>query len=164
MRPIFLATAILILGCGGNSDRTATFTKLTLAEYPGFGPAAPPGSSCDPRSQPRMHEVEGISRRLSFSSCSGQTSAPWQLQSGQQVLTPAELASVEDVLAQVLPSEAMSCGADAGVLTLDLERDGGVELLADDFYSGCPWEIHAGRTFVIGLRSLASVLNATHAQ
>jgi hypothetical protein len=67
---------------------------------------------------------------------------------------------VDQALRQVKPSSAMGCGADASVTLLDIEGPGGERLLADDFYSGCPWEIHAGRTFATGLPALRDLLNS----
>jgi hypothetical protein len=158
---ISVATVFVIAGCGGKGDEPATFTKLTLVVSGGFGAAPPRGSTCDRTLQPLAYAVEASSRQLSFGFCAPTIpGGPWHQQTGQRVLTAAELATIEDGLAQLAPSQAMSCGADAAVVTLDLERARGVELLADDFYSGCPWELHAGRTFVTGLQNLAVVFNA----
>jgi hypothetical protein len=42
---------------------------------------------------------------------------------------------------------------------LDVTTNQGVERYVDDFYSDCPGEAHAGRTFVTGLGNLAGVLS-----
>jgi hypothetical protein len=83
---------------------------------------------------------------------------PAESTTSMRTLSSGDLASVRDALSEVTESNAETCGRDAPVLTLDLTTRDGVERYADDFYSGCPWDAHKGRTFVSGLGTLKSAL------
>jgi len=157
--------ALLMPACGGggtelsNEAVPSDFETLTMVVYAGYVSGSPPGSSCEMATYPETRTVDSASRRLTWDYCGGLQGAPLdELQQGERSLTDDEYASILEALEAVNPSRAMSCGADASVVTLDLVTEAGTKRYANDFYSGCPWEVHQGRTFVEGLGSLSVVL------
>jgi len=160
-----LTCASLTIGCGGGalSDQPggtagATFTRLTLRSR-GGNLAPPPGAVCDWLLEPTIHTVVASSREWFIHDCTRSSLGSAVLLDDHRVLSTAEFASVEDALQKVASSQyLLGCGADMPVITLDIERTPGVvALLADDAYAGCPWEEHAGRSFVTGLGNLLDV-------
>ena len=151
-----LAGAVGVGACAGSSENAPpappqTFGQLTLEIFGGFGP--------EPCSNAKDHyEVTTASSLLSWKACD-YTKTPSQPIAGERPLTESELRSVNEAYRGVAISNAKSCGADAAILTLDVETDRGVTRYVDDFYSGCPSEAHAGRTFVTGLGHLGNVLS-----
>jgi hypothetical protein len=96
-------------------------------------------------------------RELSWSRCNSTTDGP-QPERGSRILSDAQLAQVIASLPSIRLSPAQHCGEDAGVIMLDVTLASGVQHYVDDYYSGCPWDIHRGRTFVSGLEPLGGVL------
>ena len=102
------------------------FETLTMVVYPGYVPGSPPGSSCENAMYPETRTVDSASLRFTWDYCGRAEGAPLdELQQGERTLTDDEYASILEALDAVTPSSAMSCGADASVLTLDLETDAG---------------------------------------
>jgi len=104
------------------------------------------------------YEVTRVPAHLIWPGCD-YSKNPAEAVMGDRSLSGAELASVSQALSKVRVSSAKNCGADAAVLTLDVTRAAGVARYANDFYSGCPWEAQAGRTFATGLENLGSALS-----
>jgi len=149
-------SVVLVAACssstGENSqpDPPQTFVQLTLEISGGYGP--------EPCSNGGDHyEVATEGSLLSWTGCD-YSKTPSEPISGERALTESELQSVNDAFHGIALSTAKTCGADAAVLTLDVKTNQGVEHYVDDFYSGCPWQTHDGRTFVTGLNNLGAVL------
>jgi hypothetical protein len=149
-RTLVSVFAILILGCSDDAPVSTDFERLELRATGGFGP--PP---CDLGGS--SYVLTRKSNELNWGFCDYQVS-PAASVTGSRLLSAAELESVRNALSAVTRTSTAHCGADAGVVTLDVTTPEGVELYADDFYSGCPWEVHRGRTFVSGLSELTEVL------
>jgi hypothetical protein len=66
---------------------------------------------------------------------------------------------VKQDVAKISVSDASSCGADAAVEVLVLKTRDRLWLLADDFYSGCPWGPLRGKIFVTGLNELSTTVH-----
>lgn len=131
-------------------DPPQSFVRLTLEISGGYGPE--PCSNGKDR-----YEVVAATSHLSWTGCDyGKT--PSEPVAGERALTDTEVASVNDAFHAIALSAAKTCGNDASLFTLDVETNQGVERYVDDFYSACPWEAHAGRTFVTGLGDLGAVL------
>lgn len=152
-----LALATSLAGCAGRSvDEIAppkgplsSFEKLTVSIYPATG------------STPSTQAVDASSHELSwdyFQLNSDFTHTT--LEQGSRTLTDTEFRSVTDALARVQVTHGSSCGADYGVVTLDVQNEDGVDLYANDFYAGCPWQLQDGRTFASGVEHLAEVTQA----
>ncbi len=152
-----LGVAVATSGCAGNSvsgspsEPPPTFAQLKLEIVAGYGPA-PCSNGND------SYQVARSSSHISWAICDYGANPPVSL-SNERTISSAELASVTSALAQIAPSAAKNCGADAAALLLDVTTlDGAVDLYANDFYSDCPGDTLAGRTFATGLEGLASVL------
>jgi hypothetical protein len=125
--------------------------QLILEISGGFGP--------EPCSNGNDHyEVKQATKQLDWTG-RDYGKSPSEPINGERALSEAELDSVNEAFLGIALSTAKSCGADAPLITLDVETNQGVERYLDDFYSGCPWEAHAGPTFVTGLGALAGVLS-----
>jgi hypothetical protein len=166
---LVLSLATSLVGCSsGDDDESAPpktqpspLEKITLVTYEGFGPTSPAGSECRTESYPDTESVVASSRELSWDYC--QLNADFThaaLEQGSRTLTEAEFKTVTDALGQVQVTHGDSCGADADVVTLDVQKEDGVDLYANDFYAGCPGELQAGRSFASGLENLANVTRA----
>ena len=144
-----LSGAIALAGCGGHTAAqggpSSDFTQLKLQAWEGFGP----GCSVTPEVITLVNDT----RALSWTICNftGSSTPPT---TGARTITQAELDAISADLAQVKPSNAVSCGADAGIVALDVTNAVGAQGYVDDFYSGCPSDVHKGRTFVTGLNEL----------
>jgi hypothetical protein len=149
-------TCVLLAACSSSRvenppDPPQSFVQLTLEISGGYGP--------EPCSSGKDHyEVTEANSLLSWTGCD-YSKTPSEPLVGERALTKTELASVNDAFHGIAISAAKTCGADAALLTLDVQTNQGVERYVDDFYSACPWEAHAGRTFVTGLGNLARVLS-----
>jgi hypothetical protein len=156
---IVLCLIALSTACSSDTtgDGATDFSKLTLKDFPGFGP---PGSGeCELQTEPRSYTVTASTRELEYRVC--ELLSPVSstvLREGKRELSESEFASVKSAYAEVRPSTKKSCGEDADVITLDVESSRGTQALVDDFYSDCPGTLHEGRTFVSGLNELAAVL------
>jgi hypothetical protein len=160
--------ALLALEACGASDLgttsvlgdPATFQEMTVVRQGGYTPTQPPGAPCEIQG-PQTTTVVASPASLSWDYC---IVSPDLLQAtkstGSRALTVAELANIERTLQRVTVSQQKNCGADASVETLDLKTSAGLAFYADDFYSGCPWVVHAGRTFVTGMNDLDQALLA----
>lgn len=149
-----VASSALAVACGGNATPSGpgeSYEQLTLEISGGYGPV-PCSNSKD------SYQLTRSSGHLSWLGCDYRKN-PAEPVMGERSLSAAEVETVNQALDKVSASSAKNCGADASVLTLDVTHDSSVERYADDFYSACPWEVHAGRTFVTGLGDLASVLS-----
>jgi hypothetical protein len=141
---------------GGDPAGASTFESLTVTTIGGNVPTPQAGSTCALRANEDTLTLDRALQRLSWDICS-----PIQAEgsrTGERQLSDAELAAAAGALGRVSPSSAATCGADDGVLLLDVTTAAGVELYADDFYSGCPWGPLEGRIFVTGARELANML------
>jgi len=136
-------------GAGPEAPLSARSQRLKLNESGGYGPAP-----CELGGD--QYTFETATGQLSFAYCD-YSMLPAAPVTGARALSAPEVDSITQALDQVRPSTAKNCGADAGVVTLDATTASGVELYADDFYSGCPWDAQAGRSFVTGLPALAEV-------
>ena len=101
------------------------------------------------------YEVTRVPAHLIWPGCD-YSKNPAEAVMGDRSLSGAELASVSQALSKVRVSSAKNCGADAAVLTLDVTRAADVTRYAHDFYSDCPWEAQAGRTFATGSKIWAA--------
>jgi hypothetical protein len=156
---IVLCLVALSTACSGDtsSDGATDFSKLTLKVFPGFGPAG--SGECDLQTEPSSYTVTASTRELEYRVCELLSpDSGTELREGKRVLSEAEFASVKAAYAEVRPSTKKSCGADAGIITLDVESSRGTQAFVDDFYSDCPGTLHEGRSFVTGLNELAAVL------
>jgi hypothetical protein len=157
---VCLVLALTAVACGTDSEEPTAFEEMTLVVYPGYVSGSPPGSSCDVFTHPATMRVEAGSRRLSWDHCAPpQDGTLYEVLSGERLLTDEEFESVREAVDAVTPSDRRGCGADASVITLDLRMESETRLYADDFYAGCPWDVHRGRTFVDGLGELANTLS-----
>lgn len=161
-----LALATSLAGCAGTSDDDevappktppSPLEKITVVTYPGFG-VGTAGAECTTVSYWRQ-ALDASSHELSWEYCAlnGVDLTPAALEQGSRTLTAAEFRSVTDALGQVQVTHGDSCGADAYVITLDVQNEDGMDLYANDFYAGCAWELQDGRTFASGLEHLANV-------
>ncbi|HEY3256033.1 MAG TPA: hypothetical protein VGJ91_18870 [Polyangiaceae bacterium] len=150
---VALCCAVAV-GCGGSEDATGipaqSYQQLELESSGGGLPPCSNGKD--------SYEVTRVPAHLTWVGCDYAKSPPESVM-GDRALSAAELDSVTQALQKVSVSSAKNCGADAGVVTLDLTTNSNVLRYADDFYSGCPWDAQAGRTFVTGLNELAAVLS-----
>ena len=147
---------VCALGCGGSAevsggDPGSSYERLTLEITGGYGPA-PCSIGKD------SYEVTRAPDHFTWAVCDYGKN-PAEPVMGDRSLSGAEVASVTQALGNVRVSSAKNCGADAAVLTLDESTQLGVKRYANDFYSGCPWEAQAGRTFVTGLEQLHGALS-----
>ena len=134
----------------GPSVAAMGYEKLRFEVIGGYGPAP-----CDNGKD--SYEVTRATRHLAWVGCDYTTTPAGPLM-GERTLSEAEAQAVTEGLARVSLSSTLSCGADASVLRLDLTTSSSTKYYADDFYSECPWELQAGRTFVSGLGHLNRVL------
>jgi hypothetical protein len=149
----------LLLGCSGTSvdgagseaSLSARSQQLKLNESGGYGPGP-----CELGGD--QYTFETATGQLAFAYCD-YSMLPAAPVTGARALSAPESDSIAQAVDQVRPSSMKNCGADAGVVTLDATTASGVERYADDFYSGCPWDAQAGRTFVTGLPALASLFS-----
>jgi hypothetical protein len=150
---------IVLLGCAGRSDnaRASSFEEIKLVSW-GSSLGSPSDAPCDLASFANTLSVNSASRELAWDLCEPTASGAEQ-QTDLRSLQDADLASINAAVGRLMQSDRQSCGADAPVVTLDERTSEGVQLLADDFYSGCPWGPLLGRTFVDGIGTLESTLN-----
>ena len=134
----------------GPSVAAMGYEKLRFEVIGGYGSAP-----CDNGKD--SYEVTRATRHLAWVGCDYTTTPAGPLM-GERTLSEAEAQAVTEGLARVSLSSTLSCGADASVLRLDLTTSSSTKYYADDFYSECPWELQAGRTFVSGLGHLNRVL------
>jgi hypothetical protein len=154
-----VATVFGALGCGGGvdavDDTETAFERVTVVRYPGGFGGAPAAveSTCDPHAYLDTLTADASSGELSWDRCHFEPPSLYSVQQGQRVLTAAELDSVEQTLARLEAGtpEAM-CGADAGFLTLDIQKMASTELYISS--SSCPAEASAGRTPADGISDL----------
>lgn len=155
-----MALSVLVGGCSSDAEQeppAADFTKLTVTSLGGFVPSVQ--GQCSLQSDANRYTVVASSHELEYSVCtlvSNGTST--ELHTGKRTLSPAEFGAVQSAYAAVKLSTAKHCGADASVITLDVESPSGNAAFADDFYSGCSWQPNEGRTFVTGLPELLGKL------
>lgn len=155
-----LLAAASLAACSAEATTTTGFEQLTLATYEGFGPPAAGDADCDSSAYPMTTHVVSSSRELSWDYCgTSGASDHVEPQRGSRVLSEAELRSVEDALGNVQVTHGSSCGADASVVTLDLDTDTGEAHYANDFYAGCPGSLQDGREFASGIEALDQVVN-----
>lgn len=162
-----LALAACLVACSGSSDDDeaappktppSPLEKLTVMTYEGFGPSSPPGSECALESHPSTQRVDASSHELTWDYCALNAELTHAaLEQGSRTLTDSEFSAVMDAFARVQATHNDNCGADADVVTLDVQNEDGIDRYANDFYSGCPGELQAGRTFASGLENLANV-------
>jgi hypothetical protein len=155
--------AVSALGCAGKNESTgnagaSSFTSLELATS-GSGVSSPVGAPCDLTTFTSTFNVSTSSRTLTWDLCA-LNGATVEHQTGSYSLEDADLESINDAVGALKPSTQNGCGGDYPAITLDETTSEGVQLLADDFYSGCPWGRLLGRTFVQGLGDLNTVLYA----
>jgi hypothetical protein len=171
-RSALLAAWVLVSAsaCGGRDDcegascpapegsvgLTEPFDTLTVTTMSGNSPTPEAGSTCDLNDYAELFTFDRLSQQVSWDICS--SNAAVDSRTGQRQLGDAELAAVLGAYARVKLSAASTCGADDGLVLLDVETASGVELYADDYYSGCPWGPLEGRTFVTGLPELSNTL------
>lgn len=101
----------------------------------GFGPPEPPGSSC--RGE-RSYTLELGSRQLAWSVCEVDfaSNEPWRVRKGMRVLEATEHASLVEALGKVtIAGKQSACGADKGLLTLEISSADDSELYTDSFYA-----------------------------
>ncbi len=155
-----LAMVGVFSACGDPQQQVlpTNFEELKLVQEGGYGPMSPPGAPCQ-LSGPQTMTVTASSRLLTWDVCQ-QDSTTGQVagQTGSRTLTVSEFADVQNITGAVTISHASNCGEDDSVVTLDLQTSSGLELYADDFYSGCPQDGEAGRTFVTSLTNLDNKL------
>jgi hypothetical protein len=158
------AAALFTVACGGTSDPDADtagdFETLTVVTYPGYVQESPPGSSCRFEAYAETETVVAAAHVLTWDYCAPDDgSTLYEPQQGERSLSDDEFVSVVAAVSNVTPSNAMTCGADASVVTLDVATATGTQRYANDFYSACPWEVHEGRTFAKGVVDTGSLLS-----
>lgn len=147
---------MITVGCGGTAEPTegqpvANYEGLKLEISGGYGPA-PCSNGVD------RYEMTRVPGHLAWSGCDyGKT--PAESVMGDRLLSADEVEAVTRAFSTVQASSAKTCGADAALLTLDVSTSSGIESYVDDFYSGCPWEAHSGRRFVVNLGNLSAALS-----
>ncbi|MEI9941410.1 MAG: hypothetical protein WDO69_29680 [Pseudomonadota bacterium] len=134
-----------------NRELAQSYEQLELEISGGYGPA--PCSN-----EKNIYQMTRVPGHLSWAGCD-YSKDPAEAVMGDRPLSETEVESVTQALGKLRVSSAQSCGADAALVTLDVTTHSGVERYADDFYSGCPADGTADRTFVTGLGELDSVLS-----
>lgn len=168
LRPVLILTvAMSLAACSGSTvaddyappePPPSALETLTVVTYPGFAPSSPPGSDCETASYPSTQSVSASSHELTWDYCKLNADFTHAaLDHGSRTLTDAEFHSVTDALDKVKETHGSSCGADASVVTLDVQNEDGIDRYANDFYAGCPGQLQEGRTFASGLEDLAQV-------
>ncbi|HET7540810.1 MAG TPA: hypothetical protein VFK05_13095 [Polyangiaceae bacterium] len=154
--PAAAGGAASVAGAGGagsdpvGSSLVRDYDQLTLEMFTGYGP--------EPCSNDREHyQLTRLPAHLTWTGCDYSKNPAVPI-AGDRALSDAEVESVTKALAKIELSSAMTCGADAGIETLDVTNGSSVARYADDFYSGCPSGALLGRTFVSGLTELSNLL------
>ena len=152
-----ISATVACSGAPASSEVPASFEQLTLEIFGGYGPE-PCSNGKD------SYEVRRASREFIWAGCD-YLKNPAEPVGGARTLSTGELESLTSAYSKVTVSNDQRCGADAAVITVDVTTASGtVQHYADDFYSSCPFDAHAGRTFVKGLGELASVLHQFSSQ
>ena len=128
-----------------------SYERLEFTIAGGYGPA--PCSNGKDR-----YEVTRVPAQFKWVGCDYDKNPAEPAMVERALKLYAEVEAVTQALGEVTASSAKTCGADAPLVTLDVTTHASVERFVDDFDSDCPWDAHAGRTFVSGLGALGSVL------
>jgi hypothetical protein len=145
----------------GASVLRSNVTQATLRSLGGgYGPGTPAGAPCDPGQS--SYTVVLATSTLTYGRCrvvgDVNTAASYMPESGQLSLSPAQMAMVRTALEAVKVSNRRTCGADKGVVELEVDTPTQNLTYGDDFY-GCEPNYQA---FVDtdGLDHLYTVLSA----
>lgn len=109
-----------------------------VADSPGggFTPPPPPGSTCKYGAEHFTLKLD--SSMMTYERCAsgGTPTAPLQLIKGTRKLTPAEVATIDAAMKQLVPAGPnTSCGADKGLYTVDVTTPRGTTTYHDSFYA-----------------------------
>ena len=153
--PFFL----FLTHCAGKSEHTPeslpSFERLELSSW-GSSASSPPDAPCELATAPRVLTVTASPPELSWDLCELTAPGIVQRQTGKRALAHAQVASIQDSLRKISPTDTPVCKFDYPVFTLDLWVDGDILSLADN----CTWGSVEGRLLVKNIDSLAGTLYA----
>jgi hypothetical protein len=143
----------------GNLDALPpSFEVLTLRNVSGAPPSAEL-SVCDPNEYKTSLTVNLRNRTLSWTNCALSEGGGYSLGTSRRELDEAAIALVQSAYRQLGISREPQCERGAEVLTLDIERSLGADMLyADAEHSACPAPRVERNSFVSGLNDLYSAL------
>jgi hypothetical protein len=136
--------ALSLLGCGSDDPNappptssgaavvtSGTRTVIVENRGGGFIPQPPAGSSCLPGA--RAYTVTLATSTVDWRVCVGDSMTPYKIQSGQKVLSAAQLSELRGVLDRLkVQARTMTCAADAPLLTVTATTSAGSQEYIDD--------------------------------
>lgn len=159
----FLLATVLVATAACQQDNQVAgpdgrFDSVKITSGGGFVPAKQAADECDP-GDAAVITADAVASSVTWNLCRHSTSLGHMVVvSGTRSATSAELGSIRAALLQVQIGNRGMCGADKGLVTLDVTREGSTGRYVDDFY-GCQ-PAPEGRTFVTNIDAAANALFA----
>ena len=135
---LFCLCCFFTLDCDGSDVGTeiwpADAISLHATSSSGFVPQPPEGSDCSAGAA--EYELNIASGKLEWTLCIvDDWETPWLQSSGSRILTTAELETIDEVMNGLSIYEGDMCGADKGMLTVQVATPEGISTYHDNFYS-----------------------------